>query len=38
MHIYLKMAESVRQNIFGDKKTTNKVPLMLLHATVLTER
>ena len=38
MHIHLKMAESVRQNIFRDKKITNKVPLMSLHATVLTER
>ena len=32
------MAEKGRKNIFGDKETTNKVPLMFLDVKVLAER
>ena len=32
------MLENGRKNIFRDKKTVNKVPLLFLHVKVLTER
>ena len=38
MHFKVKMPENDRKNIFRDKQTTNKVPLMFLDVRVLTER
>ena len=32
------MSQNGRKNIFRDKHTTNKLPLMFLDAKVLTER
>ena len=37
MHFEVKMPENDRKNIFRDKQTTNKVPLMFLDVRVLTE-
>ena len=34
----VKMLENGRTNIFTEKQTTNKVPVMLLYVKVLTER
>ena len=38
IHIQVKISENGRKNIFRDKQTTNKVPLMLLDVKVLPER
>ena len=38
MHFQVKMAENGKKNIFKEKETTNKVPLMILEIHVLTER
>ena len=38
MHFQVKMAENGRKNIFKDKQTTHKVPLMFLDVKVLMER
>ena len=38
MHFQVKMAENGRKNIFRDKQTTSKAPLMFLDVKVLTER
>ena len=38
MHFQVKMPENGRNKIFREKQATNKVPLMLLDAKVLTER
>ena len=37
MHFQVKTSENGRKNIFRDKQTKNKVPLMFLHVKVLTE-
>ena len=37
MHFQVKMRENGRKNIFKEKQTTNKVPLMFLNANVVTE-
>ena len=38
MHFQVKMQKNERKNIFRDKKSTKKVPLMFLDVKVLTER
>ena len=38
MYFQVKMPGKGRKNIFRDKQTTNKVPLMFLDVKVLTER
>ena len=38
MHFQVKMPENRSNNILTGKKTTNKVPVMFLEFTVLTER
>ena len=38
MYFQVKMLENGRKNIFRDKKTVNKVPLLFLHVKVLTEK
>ena len=38
MHFQVKMLETGRKDIFRDKETTNKVPLMLLEVKVVAER
>ena len=38
MYFQVKMPENGRNNIFRDKQTTNKVPLMFLDVKVLAER
>ena len=38
MHFQVKMIENGRKNIFRDKQTANKVPLLFLHVKVRTER
>ena len=38
MHFLVKMSKNGRKNIFREKETTNKVPLMLLDVKALTER
>ena len=38
MHFQVKMLEIGRKDIFRDKETTNKVPLMLLEVEVVAER
>ena len=37
MHFQVKMMENGRKNIFRDKQTANKVPLLFLHVKVRTE-
>ena len=37
MHFQVKMPENGRDNIFKDKKTKNKVPLVFSDVKVLTE-
>ena len=38
MDFQVKMVENGRKNILTEKQTKNKVPLLLLHVKVLTER
>ena len=38
MHFQIKMRENGRKNMFREKQTTNKLPLMFLDVKVLTER
>ena len=38
MHFLIKMPENDRENIFRDKKTIKKVPLMFPEVKVLTKR
>ena len=38
MNFPVKMPENCKKNVFRDKKTKNKLPLMLLDVKVLTER
>ena len=38
MHFQVKMAEIITKKIFREKKTTNKVPLIILEISVLKER
>ena len=38
IHFQVKISENGRKNLFRDKQTTNKVPLMLLDVKVLPER
>ena len=38
MHFHVKMPENGRKNIFTDKQTRNKVPLMFLDVQAITER
>ena len=38
MHFQVKMLENVRKNIFKDKQTKKKIPLMFLDVKVITER
>ena len=37
MHFQVKMPDNCRENIFRDKQTTNKLPLMFLDIKVLSE-
>ena len=37
MPFQVKMAQTDRKNIFRDKETTNKIPLMFLNVNVLSE-
>ena len=37
MYLQVKKPENGRENVFMDKQTTNKVPLMSLDAEVLTQ-
>ena len=38
MHFQVKMPENGKKNIFREKQTTNKMPLMFLDVNVLRER
>ena len=38
MYLQVKMPQNHRKNIFKDKQTTNKVPVIFLDVKVLTER
>ena len=38
MYLQVKMPENGRKNVFSDKQTTNKLPLMFLDAKVLTQK
>ena len=38
MYLQAKMPENGRRNVFRDKQTTNKVPMMFLDSNVLTQR
>ena len=38
MHFQVKMPENDRKNIFRDKQTTSRLPLMFLDVKVFTEK
>ena len=38
MYVQVKVPENGKKNIFRDKETTNKIPLMFLDVNVLTKR
>ena len=38
MYLQVKMPENGRKNVFSDKQTTNKLPLIFLDAKVLTQK
>ena len=38
IYLQVKMPQNGRKNVFRDKQIKNKVPLLFLHAKLLTER
>ena len=37
MHFQIRMRQNLKKNIFRDKQSTNKVPMIFLNVKVLTE-